>query len=303
MTRRITVFDTTLRDGEQSIGLAFAPAEKVAIAQSLERLGVDVIEAGFPVASEGELAGVRAVAEAVRGPVVAAMARPAQVDLDAAAAALEPAARSRVHIVLASSDLHLERKLQLSRAEVVELARWSVDYARARFDEVEFCCEDASRSDPAFLAELCGAAVEAGASVINLPDTVGFAVPEQYGALIRDVQERCPALGSVTVAVHCHDDLGLATANTLAGLAAGARQVECTMNGLGERAGNAALEEVVAALVAHRDELGVETGIDPGRLTATSRLVAELSGYPLSPHKPVVGSNVREDVRVDLDSA
>jgi 2-isopropylmalate synthase len=291
--RRITVFDTTLRDGEQSIGLAFAPDEKVAIARSLEKLGVDVIEAGFPIASEGELAGVRAVADAVRGPVIAAMARPAQVDLDAAARALEGAERSRVHIVLASSDLHLERKLQLTREEVVALARWSVDYARTRFDEVEFCCEDASRSDPAFLAELCGAAIDAGAVVINLPDTVGFAVPEQYGALIREVYERCPQLSSVTVAVHCHDDLGLATANTLAGVAAGAGQIECTMNGLGERAGNAALEEVVTALVAHRDELGVETGVDPTKLGATSGLVADLSGYPLSPHKPVVGSNAQ----------
>jgi len=293
--RRITVFDTTLRDGEQSIGLAFAPDEKVAIARSLEKLGVDVIEAGFPVASEGEHAGVRAVAEAVRGPVIAAMARPAQVDLDAAATALEGAARSRVHIVLASSDLHLERKLQLSRPEVVELARWSVDYASSRFDEVEFCCEDASRSEPSFLAEICGAAIDAGATVINLPDTVGFAVPDQYGALLREVRALCPALESVTVAVHCHDDLGLATANTLAGIAAGAGQFECTMNGLGERAGNAALEEIVAALVAHRDELGVETGINPAGLAAASRLVAELSGYPLSPHKPVVGTNAGQD--------
>ena len=273
--RRITVFDTTLRDGEQSIGLAFTPDEKVAIARRLERLGVDVIEAGFPVASEGELAGVRAVAAAVRGPVVAAMARPAQVDLDAAALALEGARRSRVHIVLASSDLHLERKLQLTREEVVELARWAVDYSRTRFDEVQFCCEDASRSDPAFLAELCGAAIDAGATVINLPDTVGFAVPEQYAALLREVRALCPALETVTVAVHCHDDLGLATANTLAGVAAGAGQIECTMNGLGERAGNAALEEVVSALVAHRDELGVETGIDPAELAETSRLVAD----------------------------
>ena len=293
--RRITVFDTTLRDGEQSIGLAFTPDEKVAIARRLERLGVDVIEAGFPVASEGELAGVRAVAAAVRGPVVAAMARPAQQDLDAAALALEGARRSRVHIVLASSDLHLERKLQLTREEVVELARWAVDYSRTRFDEVQFCCEDASRSDPAFLAELCGAAIDAGATVINLPDTVGFAVPEQYAALLQEVRALCPALETVTVAVHCHDDLGLATANTLAGVAAGAGQIECTMNGLGERAGNAALEEVVSALVAHRDELGVETGIDPAELAETSRLVATLSGYPLSPHKPVVGVNARHD--------
>ena len=293
--RRITVFDTTLRDGEQSIGLAFTPDEKVAIARRLEQLGVDVIEAGFPVSSEGELAGVRAVAAAVRGPVVAAMARPAQQDLDAAAAGLAGAWRSRVHIVLASSDLHLERKLKLSRGEVIELARWAVDYSRTRFDEVQFCCEDASRSDPAFLAELCGAAIAAGANVINLPDTVGFAVPEQYAALLQEVRALCPALDTVTVAVHCHDDLGLATANTLAGVAAGAGQIECTMNGLGERAGNAALEEVVSALVAHRDELGVETGIDPAELAETSALVAKLSGYPLSPHKPVVGANARHD--------
>jgi 2-isopropylmalate synthase len=197
--------------------------------------------------------------------------------------------------VLASSDLHLERKLQLTREEVVALARWAVDYSRTRFDEVQFCCEDASRSDPAFLAELCGAAIDAGATVVNLPDTVGFAVPAQYAALLQEVRALCPALETVTVAVHCHDDLGLATANTLAGVAAGAGQIECTMNGLGERAGNAALEEVVSALVAHRDELGVETGIDPAELAETSRLVATLSGYPLSPHKPVVGSNARQD--------
>jgi 2-isopropylmalate synthase len=215
------------------------------------------------------------------------MARPAQQDLDAAALALESAARSRVHIVLASSDLHLERKLQLTREEVVELARWAVDYSRTRFDEVQFCCEDASRSDPAFLAELCGVAIDAGATVINLPDTVGFAVPEQYAALLQEVRALCPALETVTVAVHCHDDLGLATANTLAGVAAGAGQIECTMNGLGERAGNAALEEVVSALVAHREELGVETGIDPAELAETSQLVAT--------HKPVVGVNARHD--------
>jgi 2-isopropylmalate synthase len=287
MERRITVFDTTLRDGEQSVGVALTPDEKSAIAQQLERLGVDVIEAGFPAASDGELAGVRAVAEAVGRPVVAAMARASEGDIDAAARALEPAARSRVHIVLATSPIHLERKLKLTENEVVDLAVRSVAHARMRFHEVEFCCEDASRTPLAFLVRVCSAVVDAGADVINLPDTVGYAVPAEYAELFVEVGAACP---TVTLSAHCHNDLGLGVANTLAAVAAGATQLECTVNGLGERAGNVALEEVVAALAHHRDSVGVVTGVDATELRATSQLVSRLTGYPLSPQKPVVGT-------------
>jgi 2-isopropylmalate synthase len=287
MERRITVFDTTLRDGEQSVGVALTPEQKAVVARALERLGVDVIEAGFPAASDGELAGVRAVAEAVRTPVVAAMARADLRDIDAAAQALEPAARSRVHIVLATSPIHLERKLRLTEGEVVDLAARSVAYARERFDEVEFCCEDASRTPAMFLVRVCAAVIEAGADVVNVPDTVGYAVPEEYAELFSEILAACP---TAVLAAHCHNDLGLGVANTLAAVGAGAAQFECTINGLGERAGNAALEEVVSALEHHRDRLGVVTGIDTTQLRETSQLVAELTGYAVAPQKPIVGA-------------
>jgi 2-isopropylmalate synthase len=282
--RRITVFDTTLRDGEQSVGVAFTPEQKVELALALERLGVDVVEAGFPVASPGELAGVRAVAEALRGPVVAAMARAHEQDVEAAAEALAPARRSRLHVVLGTSPIHRERKLGLTRAQVVERAVSVVRLARPLFDEVEFCCEDASRTEPAFLAEISAAAVGAGAGVLNIPDTVGYAVPDEYAGLFYGL-----ATAGVPLSAHCHDDLGLAVANTVAAVGAGASQVECTINGIGERAGNAALEEVVTVLSAE----GYETGVDLGQLPAVSALVARLSGYPLAPHKAVVGRQCR----------
>jgi 2-isopropylmalate synthase len=221
---------------------------------------------------------------------VAAMARATEADVDAAASALESALRSRVHIVLATSDVHLERKLLMTRAEVLERARSIVSYASDKFDQVEFCCEDASRTDPAFVVDVCRAAVSGGASVLNVPDTVGYAIPSEYAALIREVVNACPG---VTIAAHCHDDLGLATANTLAAVAAGARQVECTVNGLGERAGNAALEEVVAALAQHSTALAATTDIDLGELVATSTLVSRLTGVPVAVHKAVVGLNAR----------
>jgi 2-isopropylmalate synthase len=282
--RAITVFDTTLRDGEQSVGVAFTPDEKVEIGLALEQLGVDVLEAGFPVASPGEAEGVRAVAEAVRGPVVAAMARAHEVDVEAAAAALSHARRSRLHIVLGTSPIHRERKLGLTRDQVVERAAAVVRLARPLFDEVEFCCEDASRSEPEFLAEVCAAAVDAGADVLNLPDTVGYAVQDEYARLFAGLAD-----AGVPLSAHCHDDLGLAVANTLAAVDAGASQVECTVNGLGERAGNAALEEVVTALGLQ----GYRTGIELSRLRAVSELVSRSSGYPVAPHKAVVGSSAR----------
>ncbi len=279
---RIQVFDTTLRDGEQAVGVVFNPDQKVEIALALERVGVDVIEAGFPAASPGERAGVRSVAEAVRAPVVAAMARANERDIDIAAEALAPAGRSRVHIVLATSPIHRERKLRLTQSQVVELAGRVLRHARPMFDEIEFCCEDASRTEPAFLAEVCAAAVEAGADILNIPDTVGYAVPEEYARLFRTVGVHA------RLSTHCHDDLGLAVANTLAAVSAGATQVECTINGIGERAGNAALEEVVSAL----EVRGIRTGIDLAQLGQISQLVAGLSGYPIAPHKAIVGSNV-----------
>jgi 2-isopropylmalate synthase len=281
-SRRVAVFDTTLRDGEQSVGLAFRPEEKVELALALERLGVEVIEAGFPAASRGERDGVRAVAEAVQRPVVAAMARADARDIEAAAEALEPAGRSRVHIVLATSAIHRLRKLRRGRREVVELAARSIRYARPIFDEVEFCCEDASRTEAAFLREVCLAALAAGADLVNLPDTVGWAVPEEYAAIFGELSKIAP------LSAHCHDDLGLAVANTVAAARAGAAQVECTINGLGERAGNAALEEVATVLAL----LGYETGIDLEQLPAVSELVGRTSGYPLPRHKPIVGENV-----------
>ena len=289
--RRIQIFDTTLRDGEQSPGIALQPHEKVEIAEQLERLGVDVVEAGFAGASPGDFEGVRAVAGAVKGPTVASLARAHEADIEAAAEALAGARRSRIHIFLATSPLHMEKKLGLEPHEVVATARWAVAHAASRVDEVEFSCEDATRSDPEFVAQVCRVAIRAGATVINLPDTVGYALPAQYAAFVTEVRRRCRELRNVTLSVHCHNDLGLAVANSLAGIQAGAQQVECTINGLGERAGNASLEEIVMALHVRADLFDVETGIETEQITATSRLVAERTGYAVQPNKAIVGAN------------
>ena len=247
-SRRIKIFDTTLRDGEQAPGIALRPRDKVEIAEQLERLGVDVIEAGFAASSPGDFEGVRAVAQSVRTATVASLCRANAGDIDVAAAALEGAARSRIHVFLATSALHMEKKLRLRPEEVVVAASSSVARAVALVDEVEFSCEDATRSDPDFVATVCRAAVEAGATTINLPDTVGYALPDEYASFLRYVVNACPELADVTLSAHCHDDLGLAVANSLASLDAGVEQIECTVNGIGERAGNAALEEIVMAL-------------------------------------------------------
>jgi 2-isopropylmalate synthase len=289
--RRIKIFDTTLRDGEQSPGIALRPDEKVEIARALERLGVDVIEAGFAISSPGDFAGIAAVAQASTTATVASLARAAQADIDAAAEALSGAARSRIHVVIATSALHMERKLGLSPNEVLERIASSVAYAVERADEVEFSAEDATRSDWAFLAEVCRTAIAAGASVVNLPDTVGYTTPEEYAAMFRELRERCPELDTVELSVHCHDDLGLATANSLAGVAAGVTQIECTVNGIGERAGNTSLEQVVMALRTRSDYYGAVTAVDPALIPATSQLVAELTGYPVAPNTPIVGAN------------
>jgi 2-isopropylmalate synthase len=289
--RRIQVLDTTLRDGEQSPGIALRPHEKAEIAAQLERLGVDVIEAGFAGASPGDFEGVRAVAAALERPVVCSLARPRQVDLDAAAEALAGARRSRVHIVLGTSPIHMEAKLGLDPLEVLELAEWAVSYTATRVDEVEFSCEDATRSEPDFVAQVVRVALNAGATVINLPDTVGYALPGEYAQFVADVRRLVPELAAATLSVHCHDDLGLAVANTLAGVQAGANQIECTINGLGERAGNASLEETVMALDVRAEHFGVVTGLDTTQITVTSRLVSELTGYAVQPNKAIVGAN------------
>jgi 2-isopropylmalate synthase len=290
--RRITIFDTTLRDGEQSPGIVLTPDEKVELALALERLGVDVIEAGFACSSPGDFEGVAAVAAAVTRPTVASLARTRKDDIDAAAAALAGGGgRTRLHLVLATSPIHMERKLGLEPAEVLEQARWAVEYGRRFVDEVEFSAEDATRSDPAFLAEVCRAVVKAGATTVNLPDTVGYSLPDELERFLVEVQHLCPELRDVALSVHCHNDLGLAVANTLAGIRAGAVQVECTVNGIGERAGNAALEEVVMAMRTRVDAVQAETGIVVGELGRISQLVCELTGYEVQRNKAIVGVN------------
>jgi len=289
--RRITIFDTTLRDGEQSPGIALQPDEKAEIAVQLERLGVDVIEAGFPISSPGDFEGVQAVAQTVTNATVAALARTEPDDLEAAAEAVSGARHSRIHVFIATSALHMERKLGLQPAEVLERVRTAVRTASARADEVEFSAEDATRSDPTFLAEVCREAIAFGATTVNLPDTVGYCLPDEHEAFLLRVQELCPELRSVVLSVHCHNDLGLAVANTLSGIRAGATQVECTVNGIGERAGNAALEEVVMALRVRADELEAETGVNLGEIGVSSALVSRLTGYAVQRNKAIVGAN------------
>jgi 2-isopropylmalate synthase len=290
-SRRIQIFDTTLRDGEQSPGIALQPEEKAEVAEQLERLGVDVIEAGFAAASPGDFEGVRAVAAVARRATVATLCRTRHEDLDAGADALRDAHRSRLHIFLATSPIHMEKKLRLTPDEVVAQAAWAVAYARARVDEIEFSCEDATRSDPSFVARVCREVIAAGADVVNLPDTVGFALPNEYAEFFHEVRRLCPELETVTLSAHCHDDLGLAVANSLAAVEAGVGQVECTVNGIGERAGNAALEEIVMALRVRHDRLGVDTGIDPAEIGASSALIERFTGYAVPPNKAIVGAN------------
>src|SRR5438045_4518590 len=271
---RITIFDTTLRDGEQSPGCSMNVQEKVRLARQLDRLGVDVIEAGFPIASDGDFAAVQAVAAAVPRPIIAALARAAKHDIERAAQALEAAVRPRIHVFLATSDIHLQHKLRISRQQCLDQARDSVRYARTFCDDVEFSPEDATRTDPEFLLQVLDAVVQAGATTLNIPDTVGYTVPAEFGALIRTIRERVPE--SVVISTHCHNDLGLAVANSLAAIEAGARQVECTINGIGERAGNASLEEIVMAMKVRADHLPFETAIETQQLYPTSQLLSSI---------------------------
>lgn len=288
---RVRIFDTTLRDGEQAPGCSMHLDEKLRIARMLERLGVDVVEAGFPIASDGDYRAVSAIARECRSVSVAALCRTAAGDVVRAAEALESAARPRIHTFIATSDLHLEAKLGKSRAQVLEAAAAAVELARTYVDDVEFSAEDATRSDVDYLCDVLSAAAGAGATVLNVPDTVGYSTPAEYGELIRTVIDRVVRGRAITVSTHCHNDLGLAVANSLAALLAGARQVECTINGIGERAGNAALEEIVAALNVRRDRLPFESSVDATQIYAASCLVAEAVGFGVQPNKAIVGRN------------
>ena len=288
-TSRILVFDTTLRDGEQAPGFSMTPAEKLRLAQQLDRLGVDIIEAGFPISSEGDFEAVRTIAGAVRRPVIAGLARAIPADIDRAWAALSQAARPRIHVFLATSDIHLEHKLRITRAQCLEQVASSVAHARAYCDDVEFSAEDATRTDLTFLCEVAVAAVNAGATTINLPDTVGYALPT-------DIEKMFTTVGKLigdraVLSAHCHNDLGLAVANSLAAVQAGARQVECTINGIGERAGNASLEEIVMALQVRADALPHATGIKTQALVPTSNALSSIVGVNVPPNKAIVGAN------------
>ncbi len=288
---RIFFFDTTLRDGEQSPGCSMHMAEKLRLARQLESLGVDVIEAGFAIASDGDFAAVDAVARAIRGPRIASLSRAKEEDITAAARALEHADRSRIHIFLASSDIHLKYKLKISREQVLQLADDSVRLARTYFDDVEFSPEDATRTDPDFLCTIVQTAIDAGATVINVPDTVGYTMPHEYAGIFRLLKERVRGIENILLSSHCHDDLGMAVANSLAALEAGARQVECTINGIGERAGNAALEEIAAAMYVRADRLPFTHSIDLQQLYPTSRMLTDIITFGPSPNKAIVGSN------------
>lgn len=293
-TERVRIFDTTLRDGEQSPGASLTSAEKIDIARQLARLGVDIIEAGFPAASPDDLEGVRRIAREVGtpdGPVICGLARATQSDIDKAWEAIQDAAKPRIHTFLATSDIHMEHKLRMTREQVVARTREMVAYARSLCADIEFSPEDACRSDPDFLVEVLSVAVEAGATTLNIPDTVGYITPAEYGALMRKLIAETTGGDRVIWSVHCHDDLGMATANTLAGLQAGARQAEVTVNGIGERAGNTSLEEVVMALRTRPQVFGLETGIDAAQITRTSRMVSNFTGLLVQPNKAIVGAN------------
>src|SRR5580693_843091 len=287
----VRIFDTTLRDGEQSPGFSMNTAEKIRMARQLATLGVDVIEAGFPIASRGDLEAVRMVAKEVRDVPIAALARAKREDVSAAIEALEPAAASRLHIFLATSDLHLQVKLNMTREQALEAIGSMIRFGRQHVGEVEFSAEDAGRTDIDFLCQVCRVAVDAGATVLNLPDTVGYAVPEEYGAMFTKVREYLGDPQGITLSAHCHDDLGMAVANSLAAIRAGVRQIECTINGIGERAGNASLEEIVVALAVRKDSFNVTTGIRLEHLFPTSRMLTEITGAQVAPNKAVVGAN------------
>ena len=288
---KLVIFDTTMRDGEQSPGASMTKEEKLRIAKALERMRVDVIEAGFPAASPGDFEAVRAVAEAVRESTVCGLARALDKDIDRAREALAPAASGRIHTFIATSPIHMQQKLRMSPEQVLEQAVRAVKRARQYTDDVEFSAEDAVRSEFDFLCRVFEAAIEAGARTINVPDTVGYSIPALWGERIRQLIERVPGADKVVWSTHCHNDLGMAVANSLAAVMAGARQVECTINGLGERAGNASLEEIVMAVKVRKDVFDCDVGIDTTQIVPVSKLVSQITGYPVQPNKAVVGAN------------
>jgi 2-isopropylmalate synthase len=288
---RVLIFDTTLRDGEQSPGISLNTAEKLEIAQQLARLHVDVIEAGFPITSPGDFEAVQAIAREVEGPVIAGLARTHVADIDRAWEAVKDAPRPRIHTFVSTSDIHIRHQLQTTREDVIGQARAAVAHAKTYVDDVEFSPMDATRADVEYTAEVCAVAVDAGATTINIPDTVGYAMPQEFAAYLARLYELVPSLKDVVLSVHCHDDLGLAVANSFAGVLAGARQVECAVNGIGERAGNASLEEIVMLLATRKGDVGLATGINTRELARTSRLVSRLTGYAVQPNKAIVGRN------------
>jgi 2-isopropylmalate synthase len=300
MSEKVAVFDTTLRDGEQAAGTRLGSREKLMIARQLAQLKVDVIEAGYPASSPEDSEAVRLICEEIQGPTICALSRAVPVDIEACGKALAKARRPRIHTGIGASDIHIMGKFQderygrtlaEKRVKILQMAVDAVKLARQYADDVEFYAEDAGRSDPSYLFEMLEAAIDAGATVVNIPDTTGYTVPEQYGCLIKSIRERVPNIGRATISVHCHDDLGMAVANTLYGVLNGARQVEGTINGIGERAGNAALEEVVMALRTRADFFGVHTDVDGRELHRTSRLVSDMLGIKVPPNKAVVGGN------------
>lgn len=291
MTQRVFIFDTTLRDGEQSPGNTMNAQEKIRVAKQLEALGVDIIEAGFPIASEGDFESVKQIAEVVKGSQVAGLARANFEDIDRTWEAVRGAVNPRIHTFISTSDIHLKYQIKKSRDEVLKLTEDSVKRAKKYTDNVEFSAMDATRSDWDYLCKVFAIAIEAGANTINIPDTVGYAVPDEFGALVRYVMEHVPNISQAVVSTHCHNDLGLAVANSIAGVKAGARQVECTINGIGERSGNAALEEVVMILRTRKDVFSFDTGIVSEKIYPTSRLITSVTGAPVQPNKAVVGAN------------
>ncbi len=287
----VRIFDTTLRDGEQSPGATMNVEEKVAIARQLERLNVDIIEAGFAASSPGDFESVQRIAQVVTKPVVLSLSRTREQDVDQSLKSVDKAARPGIHIFIATSDIHLKYKLNMTREDVLDAATWAVTRARQHLDYIEFSAEDASRSDWEFMAKICTEVIRAGAKIINLPDTTGHAIPEEYGRMFAYMRENVPGADQVIWSAHCHNDLGLAVANSLAAIRNGARQIECTINGIGERAGNTSMEEVVMALKTRRDLLGVESRINTRQIYPASRLLAQVIGQPVPPNKPIVGDN------------
>lgn len=288
---KVIIFDTTLRDGEQSPGASLTPSGKLEIAEQLAVLRVDVMEAGFPISSEGDFDAVKTIAKNIKGPVICGLARCIKKDIDAACQAVKYAKRPRVHVFLATSKIHMKYKLHKAEDEILRLAAWGVEYAKNYIEDIEFSPEDATRTERDFLYRVVEAAIESGATAVNIPDTVGYAIPSEFGSLIKSIVENVPNIDRCVLSVHCHNDLGLAVSNSIAALQNGAHQIECTINGLGERAGNASLEEIVMAIKTRRDILNVDTGIKTQELYKTSQLVSRLTGIVVQPNKAVVGAN------------